>query len=145
MKSSRPVTQLTLLTVLMSAVFLSASLAAATGHTTVRSLQAVVHGVPYNIKPAQPIPVKPGETFTLTLTGTTVDSAGKVTKGVAIDATFTVHVGNGRITLSKPTANGVDVTVHKVGRHGAQLKYTVTPGSGFTFRRGLASGYINLH
>jgi hypothetical protein len=128
---------------LVGAVLAIPMTAASAGNPTLVSLQAVVDGTSYNIQPAQPIPVKPKDTFTLTLTGTVVDSSG-TTKGVPIDATFTVNVGKDRVTLSNPTANGVDVTVNEVGPHGNQLKYTVT-ATGYDMRPSLATGYINLH
>jgi hypothetical protein len=132
--------------VLLIGLFLAFALAATTttGGARVLSLDAVVKDKSYTIKPAHPIPTEPGETFTLTITGTTVDAAGKVTKDVAIDTTFAVQAGDARVDLSDPTANGVTVTVHHRGRHGNQLKYTATPPTGYSMPAGLAKGFINL-
>lgn len=133
-----------LLAVLLVSVILAIPMAASAGNPTVLSLQVVVDGgASYNVKPAQPIPVKPKTTYTLTLTATVVDATGKVSKGVPIDATFDVNVGRDRVTLSNATANGVDVTVSAVGPHGDQLKYTAD-AAGYSIKPGLATGYINL-
>jgi hypothetical protein len=115
-----------------------------TRNPTIISLQAVVDGKSYNVRPAQPITVKAGETFTMTLVGTVVDADGKVTRGVPVDAIFSTKVDARRVDLSSPTANGTDVTVHQVGRHGDFVQYKVTPVKDVNIRTGLATGYIGL-
>lgn len=96
----------------------------------------------FPVKGGRPIPTKVGVTYTLTLLGVT-RSGGQSTT-VPLDATFTIHAGKGRIALSNPTANGVDVKVLHSGPHGNQVKYVVTAGQNIDLRKGQAKGYINL-
>lgn len=88
------------------------------------------------------IPTKVGSTYTLTLLGVT-RSAGH-TSTVPLNATFTIQAGKGRIVLSNPTANSVDVKVLHSGSHGNQVKYVVASGQNIDIRKGEAKGYINL-
>jgi|HubBroStandDraft_3_1064219.scaffolds.fasta_scaffold03802_2 hypothetical protein len=94
----------------------------------------------FSVKPSQSIPTKPGVTYTLELVGTTI-SGGKPTT-VPVDATFSIRAGNGRIVLSNPGSNKVDVKVIKTGRNGNLIKYVVAPGT--NIKKGLATGYIHL-
>jgi hypothetical protein len=133
-----------LMAVLVLGTLLAIPMRATGSNPEVLGLQAVVNGsASYNIKPPKPIPAKPKETFTLTLTATEVDSSGKVTRGVPIDVVFDDAVDHGRLTLANPTANGVDVTVNEIGRHGNLLHYKVT-ATDVRIRAGLAEGYISV-
>jgi hypothetical protein len=88
--------------------------------------------------PAQSVPAKPGVTYHLVLVGSAV-VAGKLQPGTAVNATFSVQSGGGKLILSNPGANSTDFKVIK-GK--TQMKYKVGPG--YDMNRALASGFITL-
>lgn len=120
----------------------TASAATATHITSLQVKASKVGGASigtFSVKPAQAIPVKPGGSYHLVLIGTSV-SGGKLVSGTPVNATFTVQSGAGKLILSNPGPNSIDV---KVLKGFGQLKYKVGPG--YDMSRGLATGYITLH
>jgi hypothetical protein len=126
-------------------VAVGAEAAAATGGTAhIVALQVQVTKVvgggnvgTFQIDPDQVVPVKPGGSYHLVLVGITF--VNKKATQVPVNATFSVHAGRNRLTLSNPGANSVDVTV---GKSGGLIKYVTAQG--YDLRRHLASGFITL-
>jgi hypothetical protein len=95
----------------------------------------------FSIDPAQPVPTKPGVTYTLALYGKQTSKGKLVT--VPVNSTFAAHAGKGRIVLSNPKSNSIDVKVLKKGDFGNLVKYTTQKG--YDIRKNLASGFISLN
>jgi hypothetical protein len=119
--------------------------ASAASSTHIISLQVKVSKVggasigTFSVKnPAQSVPAKPGVAYHLVLVGTAV-VAGKLQPGTAVNATFSVQAGKGKLILSNPGANSTDF---KVTKGKCQMKYKVGPG--FDMNRSLASGFVTL-
>jgi hypothetical protein len=137
-----------LIIALTAAALLAAALTASAATASARIISLAVkvtsggHTIgTFSIKPPTPVPTKVGGTYTLALMGTTI-SGGKPTT-VPVNATFSIRAGKGRVILSNPGSNSVDVKVLHKGPNGNLIKYVVATGT--NIKKGLAAGYISLN
>lgn len=113
------------------------------GPLEVIALQTYVDGrqETYGIKPAEPIPVRPGEKVRIHLVGTAIVNGNGVEK--AIPARFSVAAGRGQIDIVQTGASWALVEVRGGANGIAQLGYAVT-GNNYEMKGSLREGRITL-
>jgi len=113
------------------------------GVLDVIALQTYVEGrnATYGVKPAQPIPVNPGDRIRLHLVGTAIINGNGVER--EMPARFTVAAGRGQIDIVQTGATWALVQVNSRGDGIAQLGYEVT-GNDYDMKGGLRQGRITF-
>jgi hypothetical protein len=110
--------------------------------TEVIALQTYVEGrdATYGVKPAEPIPVNPGDRVRIHLVGTAIVNGNGVER--RIPARFSVAAGKGQIDIVQSGPDWALVQVNSRGDGIAQLGYEVT--GNYEMKGGLKDGRITL-
>lgn len=113
------------------------------GPLAVIALQTHVDGRPdtYGVKPAEPIPVAPGERVRIHLVGTAIIQGTGVERPIPAD--FSIAAGRDKIDIVQTGTTWVTVQVSPGANGVAQIGYEVT-GNEYEMKGGLRGGRLTL-